>query len=190
MAVTSEHHIHLLHPPGEFMQQQNAFKWIAFTYNLHHTSCDKLLQLIILPINAHITLKSAFTIENESFTCSINPTISYQANSTVTFSAGNRPLVNHLDTHQWWNLLFQSLYPSASCVVEEWLDAMSNIGQWDDPSSNNECKSFASSFHVVFAYKVSWKRLIFSNILKHDGYINHNMYMGFFFHFYMQIYHA
>ena len=164
-------------------------KWIAFTCNLHHASCDKLLQLIMLPINAHITLKSAFTTENASFTCSRNPTISYQANSTVTFSTGNRPLVNHLDSHRWWNLLFhscQSLYPTAYGAMDEWLDTMSNIGQWDDPASDNECKSFASSFHVVFAWKVSWKWLIFSNILKHDGYKNHNMYKDSFF----QIYHA
>ena len=125
--------------------------------------------------------------------CSRNPTISYQANSMVTFSAENRPLVNHLDSHRLWNLLFhscQSLYPSASCAMDEWLDATSNIDQWDDPSSDNEWKSFASSFQVVFAWKVSWKWSIFSNILKHDGYINHNMYMDSFFHFYIQIYHA
>ena len=48
---------------AKWCNNNNAFKWIAFTCNLHHASCDKFLQLIMLPINAHITLKSAFTTE-------------------------------------------------------------------------------------------------------------------------------
>jgi hypothetical protein len=38
--------------------------------------------------------------KNASLTCSRNLTISYQANSMVTFSAENRLLVNHLDSHR------------------------------------------------------------------------------------------
>jgi hypothetical protein len=49
MAVTSEHHTHLLHPPGEVVQQTRMPSNELHSHaNLHHTSYDKLLQLVIL----------------------------------------------------------------------------------------------------------------------------------------------
>jgi hypothetical protein len=49
MSVTSEHHIHLLHPLGEVVQQTRMPSHELHSHaNLHHTSYDKLLQLVIL----------------------------------------------------------------------------------------------------------------------------------------------
>ena len=185
MAVTNEHHTHLLHPPSEVVQQQECLH----TNCIHMQTC--IIQVMISCYNLsyfqqkciHKAKMCIYKKRNASLICSRNLTISYQAKSMVTFSAKNRLLVNHLESNRWWNLLFhscQSLYTSASYDVDEWLDAMSNIGQWDDPSSSNECKSFSSSFQVAFAWKFSWMWSIFFNILKHDGYLNHNMYMDFF----------
>ena len=139
-----------------------------------------------------LRLKCASIGENESLTYSRNQSTSYQANSMANPYAESGLLVNRLVSPQWWNLLFhscQSFHPNASCAVDERLDAMSNIGQWYDLSSDNGCKSFAFSLHVAFAWKVSWKWTFSSNILKHDGYWNHKMCMVFF-HCYMQISHA
>jgi hypothetical protein len=55
--ATSEHHIHLL----QDMQQQKCLQNELHSHATCIIQCNKLLQLIMLPINAHITLKSAFT---------------------------------------------------------------------------------------------------------------------------------
>ena len=54
MHETSEYHTHLLHPPGEVVQQQKMPLHELHSHaNLHHTSYDKLLQLVILSIEMH-----------------------------------------------------------------------------------------------------------------------------------------
>ena len=109
---------------AKLCNNKNSFNELHSHANLHHTSYDKLLQLVKLQHKCiHKAKKFIYKQRNSSLTCSRNLTISYQANSMVTFSAENRLLVNHLDSHRWWNLLFhscQSLYPYAYFVVDGW----------------------------------------------------------------------
>jgi hypothetical protein len=50
MATTSEYHTPLLHPPNEVVQQQECLQMNCIHMHLHHTSSDKLLQLVMLSI--------------------------------------------------------------------------------------------------------------------------------------------
>jgi hypothetical protein len=102
MAGISEYHTHLLHPPGEVVQQQECLQ----NNCIHMQTC--IIQFVINCCNLsyfqqkciHKAEMCIYKQRNASLTYSRNISISYQANSMVTFSIENPLLVNHLDSHR------------------------------------------------------------------------------------------